>query len=351
MQQNTWSIGQESNIVLLGRVDPSVLPFRPYWTGSGVQLRIQCSRLSVELELLGEETDHALWMLATVDGAPVTRFPVEPGKKCYAMLSGMEPTVPHTVAIVRDTQPVGGYPLTTGLLMHAIYSDGILLPPEAPAMTIEFVGDSLTTGEGIVGPQNALEWKTVWMSSYSYSHMVCQALSARRRIISQSGWGVLTSWDNDPNAALPKIYDQVCAVDGAAPVPYDFNREPAHLVVVNLGTNDGSAMASLDGVAAQRQRRREIQAAAENFLRQIRRNNPDAWILWVYGMCGHPLAPTLRRAVENVRAQGDSKVDFLSLPACPRDWNGSREHPGLRNHRAAADKIVRWVRGHMNPQQ
>ena len=42
--------------------------------------------------------------------------------------------------------------------------------------------------------------------------LTAKKLEADFRIISQSGWGVLSSWDNDPKCAIPKYYEKVCGV-------------------------------------------------------------------------------------------------------------------------------------------
>lgn len=341
MNESTWIIGSEPGIRLLGRHTPDTVPFRPYWTGSGVELMLQCRRLAVELELPQVDTWHSVWILVTVDQAPVARFALIPGRNWYTVLEGMDPAVSHRVAIVRETQPIADG-VNTSLLMHTLRSDGTLLPLPQPKMTVEFIGDSLTSGEGIVGPQGAMEWQTIWMSSYNYSHLVCQALDAQRRIISQSGWGAFSSWDNDPNCVLSRIYDDVCALGDADPTPYDFSREKADLVVINLGTNDFGAISQLEK-AAQGQRRRDIQHAVQQLLLQVRRHNPDAWILWVYGMCSHKLSSLFQGAVEACRAQGDLRLGYLTLKVCSEEEQGSRIHPGILNHQAAAKKIVQWV--------
>lgn len=342
MNESTWIIGSEPNIRLLGRHAADTVPFRPYWTGSGVELMLQCRRLAVELELPQLDSWQTVWMLVSVDHAPVARFALTPGRNWYTVLEGMDPAVSHRVSIVRETQPIAdGF--TTELLMHNLRSDGTLLPLPQPKMTVEFIGDSLTSGEGIVGPQGAMEWQTIWLSSFNYSHLVCQALDAQKRIISQSGWGVFSSWDNDPSCVLSRIYDAVCALGDADPTPYDFSREKADLVVINLGTNDSGAIAQLEE-AAQGQRRRDIHRSAQQLLLQVRRNNPDAWILWVYGMCGDPLSDLFRSAVADRQSQGDPRVGYLTLDICTAEEQGSRIHPGILNHQAAAQKIVQWVR-------
>ena len=186
-----------------------------------------------------------------------------------------------------------------------------------------------------------MEWRTAWLSGMeSWAMEVCRSMNARGRWLSQSGWGVYWSWDGCRDSRIPRIYDAVCAVERGGDTPYAFAANPVDAVVINLGTNDATALARLEG--AERARAAEgIQAAAADFLRQVRGRNPAAYILWAYGMAGDGIAPLLRGAVRTVCREGDRRVGYVQLPLCPAQGLGSREHPGRENHRRAAQAVVR----------
>ncbi len=333
-------IRQAEHVRLLGRFDPQqpVLPL--YWTGSGVEMRICCTELDLELEC--DYDIQCPWLGVMVDGAPVARSALARGRHFYTLLAGMDRTVAHTVTVVRDTQPVQ----EDGRLFvhaHRLRSDGELLPLPERALRIEFIGNSLTSGEGLIGPRGAMEWRTIWLSGMeSWAMNVCREMNAQGRWLSQSGWGVYWSWDGNRENRIPRIYDAVCAVESGGDAPYDFSANPVDAVVINVGTNDASALSRLEG----REREKAsaaIRSAAVDFLRQVRRRNPEAAILWVYGMCGGDIAPLLRSAVREVRSEGDRRVGYVQLPACPESGFGSREHPGRGNHRSAARAVVRYL--------
>lgn len=111
-------------------------------------------------------------------------------------------------------------------------------------------------------------------------------------------------------------------------------------VVINVGTNDAAALSRAQG-AQREEAAAAIRKAAADFLRQVRRRNPGAYILWAYGMCGGDIAPLLRGAVREVRREGDRRVGYVQLPLCPEKGLGSRAHPGRDNHRSAARAVVR----------
>ena len=138
-------IRQAEHVRLLGRFDPQQPVFPMFFTGSGVEMRIRCTTLEMEIE-----AGYALqcpWLGVMVDGAPVARMALRRGRHLYTLLAGMDETVAHTVTVVRDTQPV---PEDEALFVtaHRIRTDGELLPLPNRALTIELIGDSLTSGKG-----------------------------------------------------------------------------------------------------------------------------------------------------------------------------------------------------------
>ena len=65
------------NLRLLGRLDRSQVPIALDWTGSGLECTFRGSNLWAELE--APAFSPIMWMIVLADGAPVCRFPVEPG--------------------------------------------------------------------------------------------------------------------------------------------------------------------------------------------------------------------------------------------------------------------------------
>ncbi|MBE5777593.1 MAG: hypothetical protein E7326_08865 [Clostridiales bacterium] len=337
MGDNMWikSICDMEKIVFRGRQKEIDGGRMLLWPLSGVDIRIRCRELYVEAE--GRGDGHAPWLCVWADGGVIARFPVQKGRYWYPAMLGMDDQVEHTVTVVCDTQPVGGDGMR--LLLHSLKSDGQVLDVPAPKYQIEFIGDSLTTGEGCTGPCSAREWKTAWMSpSFGYAHQVGCDLSARVHLISQSGWGVCSDWEGKAQNNLPRIYETLCDLVPEANEPYAFDTA-MDAVVLNLGTNDHSAVARLpeDERDAHRQK---IRQGAADFIRMIRKHHPRAYILWTYGMCGGDLGKDLAKAVETVRSEGDLRVGYAQLPACAEEDTGSLLHPGVKNHDQAAQVIL-----------
>jgi lysophospholipase L1-like esterase len=254
------------------------------------------------------------------------------------------------------------------LQIHAVKFDGEFLPVPDRAVKLEFIGDSITSGEGAIGAKAEEDWIPMWFSATgNYTAMTAEALNADYRVLSQSGWGVLTSWDNNPNCNMPACYGQVCGVVsgkrnealGAAQAN-DFGAWQPDAVVVNLGTNDGGAFYSpewIDPASGQVYKQRldedgsfhaedlqAFEAAAEAFLVKLRQHNPEAHIVWVYGMLGLPMMPFIYRAVNSYTAKsGDRKVTVFQLPNMTEESTGSRSHPGKLAHEQAAKVLSAYL--------
>ena len=326
-------------LVRLGRYDAQEKDFCLWWSGSGIRLDIACTYLTVEAESFA--TDHAPWIGVLADGAPIARFPLLKGRHTYPILAGMDPAFSHEITIQRDTQPTPDEEMP--VLLHAIDTDGTPKMPKERKRLIEFIGDSLTVGEGCTGAHEAEEWRMSWMCNMAaFPTLVSEGLNADKRVIAVSGWGAWKSWDAIPENRLGRIYEQLCALIPAGNVPYDFRERSADAVVINLGTNDASALGQeADPIAAGR----ELTQKAAELIKLVRSHQPGALILWAYGLCGVKIPTLLQDAVAQCRAAGDENVYFLQLTDCDGDV-GSRQHPSRAAHRKAAEEIMDFLNTH-----
>ena len=95
---------------------------------------------------------------------------------------------------------------------------------------------------------------------------------------------------------------------------------------------------------------KEIISSVKSFLSVIRSHNPNAKILWCWGMLKLHLVPGLiEKGVEEYKAEsGDKNVFTLELDSIEElektpEEKGSRGHPGYKTHHAAALKIVDFL--------
>ncbi len=325
----------DARFVTIGRHDANENEQHLWWSGSGVRVKLACKRLDVEAT--STAADHAQWLGVLVDGAPITRLPMAPGTHTYPLLVGLDDQASHEITILRDTQP--SYDESGAVVLNAVLTDGTPEAPDPRPLTLEFLGDSLTVGEGTMGPcGEGQEWRMLFISHMpAFPTLVAEAMKADKRVVALGGWGAARSWDNQQDSRIGRIYGQLCGVTPGGQVPAPAEERPADAVVINLGTNDASALAGL-GADELPKARAELRTRAVELMEAVRARYPRAVIVWAYGLCGHAVEDILRGAVEDVRAAGDLNAHYLSLSDA--QTLGSRMHPSRDAHRRAAGEIA-----------
>lgn len=337
----------------LGRFDresayrAGVLPL--FWAASGMELVYTGRELRLVLE--ADFAQYEPWISVEVDGAALIRMPLARGINEICVFRGALPERPRTVRLLKETQPVDSDPSHRLWVRGVRWEGGGFLPPPHRDWRLEFIGDSLTSGEGVVGAREEEAWMpAVFSASRTWACQAAGLVNASFRTISQSGWGIRSGWDNNPRHALPDYYGQVCSVAcGEANLALgaqqnaDFSAWQPDAVIVNLGTNDANALQSPawteQGCFQQTEETLPLlEDAALSFLKTLHRSNPTAKLVWAYGMCGDRLRPWLERAVARFCSEtGSQPAYYLPLPAATEQTTGSRQHPGPLCHRAAAE--------------
>lgn len=348
-----------------GRTTGSLSPLTLFWTGSGIELNARGTELWIEVEADYDVCEP--WISIVINSVPVSRQMLTAGRYWVCVFRGMNESVVKNVRVVREIQAMSGDP-GCSLKIHALKADGDILPVQEKPYKVEFIGDSITSGEGAVGAKAEEDWIPMWFSAiHNYTAMTAEALHAEYRVISQSGWGVLTSWDNNPHSNIPDYYGQVCGlltgernVALGAHTDNDFHSWQPDVVVVNLGTNDAGAFHSpawMDPVSGETYKQRlnedgsyneedlrSFEEAAEQFLGKLRQYNKHAHIIWAYGMLGIPMMPAIYRAVNRYsKNTGDRKVTVFQLPNTTAETVGSRSHPGLLAHEQTARALTGYI--------
>ncbi len=205
------SLASLPQVRVLGRHTGGRDPLTLFYTASG----IECLFTGSELHLcLNAGFDlYEPWISVELNGAWIARFPVPAGESEVCLFRGMTPGRVKHVRVLKDVQAMhddpGHFLQVTGLA----FADGGFLPLPEPACRLEFVGNSITSGEGALGARCEEDWISPFFSAVNhYARMTADALGAEWRIVSQSGWGLLSSWDNDPRCRVMAYYDTVCGL-------------------------------------------------------------------------------------------------------------------------------------------
>ncbi len=331
---------------LLGRMDPDQAPPALDWTGSGLECAFHGSDLWAELE--APAFAPVMWVIVLSDGAPVARFPVEPGVRFYPLVLGMSPENTRVITLLKETQCMPDTPEAT-VLLRTLRMNGTLEALPARDLKIEFIGDSLTSGEGSLAPRGNDEWITPWFSARgNYAWYACGELNAECRILSQSGWGVCWDWEHNPDHTLTAHYTEICGVlRGAAAEkrgctkPYDFTAWRPDIVCIRLLTNDCGGMNMRNSF--DRDRDTAVRGAV-SLLRLVRANNPAAKIVWILPAsdCHPELA---EEAAAAARKEGLSGLFTFALPDYHEEDMGARSHPNAAYNRRAGLLLADFLRG------
>lgn len=358
-----YSIAKHPEIRVLGRTTDAREPLTLFWTASGLEMVYTGSELAVEF--YADYDIYEPWISVELNGAWIARFPLNNGTNRFTIFRNMTPGRKNHVRILRDVQANEHQIVQVNALFGA---DGEFLPLPEPKCRLEFIGDSITSGEGAIGAIPEEDWiMTLFSAENCYARMTADALGAEYRSLSRSGWGTVASWDNNPHNALPPYYTQVCGVVGdsasvalGAGQEHDFSSWQPDAVIVNLGTNDSGAFANegwKDEATGESFKLRMNEDGSYNaedmellrrtttdFLRMLRKNNPNALLVWVYGMLGDPMRPALEAGVEAFRREsGDERAHFLMLPNTTDETVGAKGHPGVAAHRAAAEVLTAFL--------
>ncbi len=176
-----------------------------------------------------------IWFEIVIDGVSTGRFETSGGEVLYPLAAGL-PGGEHTVEIVRRNE---GY---FGPFVFLGFEPASAIVPSAYPYQhrIELIGDSLTCGYGIEGPNELCDFSADTESAYTtYALVAARELDAAAHLICYSGKGVHQNYGGDLNEPMPELYPRLfTGSDTPEWDPADF---PAEVVVVNLGTNDFSA--------------------------------------------------------------------------------------------------------------
>ncbi len=363
MKENNGMPETAKYIRVLGRTKDNKFPVTLFWSGSGIEFYYKGTEVWCEFE--SDYSVYEQWIAVYVNGALLSRQMLQKGRQSVCLFRNLQTPKVNHVKVIKEVQAMPGDEQAY-LAIHGVRGDGEFCELQEPACRIEFIGDSITSGEGSYGSVAEQDWIAMWFSaSAAYPYLVAQRMNAEYRIVSQSGYGVYCAYDNNPDHAIPRYYEQVCGVltgerneAAGAKELYDFSLWQPDYIVINLGTNDGAGFHNPEWVDEETGRRnkmcrtpegvpaeeclQKISGAVTAFLALVRKHNKKARIVWAYGMMGTVAEAAIKEGIAKYRSEsGDERVCYLALEEIKGEQIGARSHPGMEGHRAAAERICR----------
>ena len=362
-------IDGNENIKLHGRMPKGVYPVPLFFNYSGVEINCDGSEAWIDIEV--GNGFHEPWIAVEINGELMERRRLMQGDTTVCLFRSMTKGVVKNVRFYRELQAMEE-DTDVFLTVKSLRTDGELYPVKERKLKLEFIGDSITSGEGTYGAVPDTDWLAMYMSaSRDYAVLTGKALDADVRIFSQGGWGVYVGWDNNLLHNIPSVYKPVCGLckggrneELGAFQPNDFEAWKPDAIIVNLGTNDNSSFSQpafdVPGIGPSKMRLTEdgeylpediakVEKAIYDFLKELRELNPSSHIVWAYGMLGCKMDPVISGAMDRYSKDfNDTNLTMLKLPEVREETYGAHMHPGYANHVEAAGTVADYLKKHFN---
>ena len=331
---------KSDKIKIMGRAAFSDDGIDFFWSASGFELNANGSELWAQIQ--SDYDKFEVWISVWLNGVQTARLMLNKGQNDVCLYRNLPSTNVKNIRVYKETQAMGDDDKHR-FLLKSISTDGDLLPVPPQPLRMEFIGDSITSGEGTVGAKGETDWTSVFFgATKTWAFKLAQKLGADFNVISQSGWGGGCGFEGNLYHAPPKYYGEVCSVANrfGGEREWNFSNFQPDWVIVNLGTNDQNPCQNRQDIS-------EIfESGVVSFLQKIRRHNPKAKIVWCYGMIGHVLAERLEETVNDYKANsGDESVQYILLPNIDMEKTGALSHPTEIQQQEAADYLRSQIVG------
>ena len=297
-------------------------------SGAGFKGRFRGKALSLALFSEPIEKGRNAYIRLTLDGR-TRRSRLPHGEKTLSLaLSEGE----HSFEVVKLTESQNN-----SLALVRAETEGFFLPQEdTRTLSVEFIGDSITAGFGVLAKSPCGEYKTSEQDvTKAFPHLVSRALGARYHIVAAGGWPI---WRSKYSPyAIPDFYDHVDLLRNAD--KWDFSRFRPDVIVVTLGTNDYSYLADLPE-EERRKGRAEVKTHFLAFIRRLLKQGVP--VVLVYGFFDYPDLGVMTEEV--AREIGSDRISTLEVRSARSLDDVCAGHPGKKTHRLAASRLTRVIR-------
>lgn len=328
------------------------------WPGCRIRVRFSGTQASVDLNEI-EDT----WMDGapsewdvSVDGAWGDKIVTTPGKKTYAIASGLT-AGDHSVELYKRSEAQNG---VTQFLGFDFGGGTLLAPPPRSTRHIEVIGDSAAAGFGVEGigyPNDdcpGLDYSSAWQNfRKSFGALLGESLDAELHGTVYSGKGMVKNiWRPDPDT-MPIIFPLANPADESS--NYDFAWK-ADVVVMMLGGNDFAEGQPDEDGGNGPATATEFTNAYRTFVAGLRDHYPNAHIFLTTSPSVSDAEPAGRSSRTNIldttsaiakehNADGDAKVyAFAPKVATPQELTACNGHGTPAFHERVAAELATIVK-------
>ena len=336
---NLWSAAPTAvapfhpSVRIFGRFDSTAKGAELSWSGGGFQVAFEGASCKVRLSSSGAILGVSVDNIRRPDldlVAPVQDTLVE-------VASGLGKGR-HVVELAKKTEAMVG-----SIVLKEILVDGKpSTPPPAKNRRIEFLGNSITCGYGILDSVKEHGFSPKTQDFFAtFAALAAQNLRADAHAVCYSGKGLARNYDRSSSETVPTLFRR--AVLSADARPWNHSRWKPDVVVVDLGTNDFATAPAPDSA--------EWESSWMDFLLRIREaygdlpivlaNGPMLSDYWPQDAAGKPVPSLtkvrghLRNVAKAARQKGFASVSVLDLApnsadrGYGADWHPNRAQAAL----------------------
>lgn len=240
----------------------------------------------------------------------------------------------HTFTIEKQSEA------TFGLIqVKAVSLNGEIAPaPLNNDLFIEFIGDSLICGYGVLYPNHSEgeyssnQASTVYQdATKAFAYLTAKKMNADYSIVSETGIGM--SYSSYTKRKMTDIYTKTCAQTNDN-TEWNFPRR-TDAVVITLGTND-SAMVGKGFIT-----KTQMREGFKNFALQVRAKNPSAKIIWAYGALGYGAKDSIISVLNELGGEANGYY-YVNLEY---NGDGGGGHPSLQANAKNAETLTKALQG------
>ncbi len=305
----------------------------------------------VKLEILVEaKEENTCYFTVYVDGVRIEdeydaqgnrtsgAFEVKAGAAKEVVLANFDKAGLHNIRIVKQT----GVRFALAAFRKLSFKGYLTEKPADKELYIEFIGDSITSGQGTVGT-NGYELPGKLKADYSdvtksFSHYIAEEYGADLSVISESAIAVSGSYKSDGRTIFEHYYSYSYMRETAKnKYPYDFKNERVpDLVIIGLGTNE------YELIKKNKTSVEQVKKEAERLIKFIRESyGEDVPIIWTYGMLntGANIISCVKGVLDSL---GGADAGLYYVPISG-DSKGYSAHPSGAAHTNVANTIITYI--------
>ncbi len=294
--------------------------------------------------------DNQIYFTVYIDGErQPTRVMFPKGESTQVLAEDLS-NEKHLIEIVRQTEgQFGTFTADTVIMKGSLFGN----KPAEKKLYIEFIGDSITCGNGSLckylaaddflnylpsqsstcirhGENKDAQWVEEDASN-SFAYLTARHLNADCSLVSYSAMGLTKSWGglNDYNMQQHYMKGAFLREGGET---FDFaNARKPDFVVVNLGTNDVGQSGITEA---------KYKEAVKNFINQIREahGDPNLKIVWAVGLMGDGNYTWAKAAIDSL-----NDANLYTYQFSPAQL-GHGQHPTIEQHANAAKGFRNYLK-------